>query len=258
MLCMGLMGTEASCRVYEEYLDGFYFNISALGVAAIKNDADAVDDLVKDGCDVNYNGTGIRWINMKYVSDTLDKDYTNEEYSYEDAYDEEDFSILYGETALHIAVNDGGKEVVKQIVKIPGVDIDAKSGRGDTALHDAAGYGLSDVIETLHSAGADLDSINNDGYAPLHSATMYGQAEGVKTLALLGADLDTVGGNETVTALTMAVQMGFTDVVEILVEMGANPDVKDATGKTARDWAAEWGDEATKVILGKSITNMVK
>merc|ERR1719318_1956671 len=236
-----VVGAYTACKVYDEYLDGYYYNITELGVAAVKNNDDAIDNLVNSGCDVNYNGTGVTWMNLKYVYQQGEEEYTYEEYSYGDEYHGEDFSILYGETALHIAVNHASIEVVKKLVEIPEVNIVAKSGRGETALHDAASFGLSKIIKILVSAGADLETENKDGYTPLQSAAMYGQVDGVKTLALLKADLNAVGGNESVSALTMAAQMGFPDVVRLLLEMGADPDVKDKNGKTAGDWAIQLG-----------------
>ena len=69
MIVLSLVVVRAftTCNVYDEYLDGYYFNITELGVAAIMNDADAIDDLVKSGCDVKYNETGMDWMNLKYV-----------------------------------------------------------------------------------------------------------------------------------------------------------------------------------------------
>ena len=74
-------------------------------------------------------------------------------------------------------------------------------------------FGLSEIISILVSAGADLENVNKDGYTPLQSAAMFGQVDVVNTLGLLGADLNVVGGNESVSAFTMEVQMGFPDVV---------------------------------------------
>ena len=87
---------------------------------------------------------------------------------------------------------------------------------------------------------------------------MYGQVDGVKTLGNLGADFNVVGGNESVSALTMAVQMGFPDVVQLLLEMGADPDAKDKSGKTAGDWAAKLGDGEMKKMLVKSFAELVR
>merc|ERR1719431_2280748 len=88
------LGTSNTCRVYQEYLD--YNNITELGVAALENNYEAVDDLIKGGCDVNYNGTGVKLLNLKYVYDDdepLDEEYT---YNYEEYYDENDFSTVFG------------------------------------------------------------------------------------------------------------------------------------------------------------------
>ena len=82
-----------TCRIYQEYLD--YTNITELGVAALENNDEAVDDLIKGGCDVNYNGTGVKLLNLKYVYDDdepLDEEYT---YNYEEYDDENDFSTVF-------------------------------------------------------------------------------------------------------------------------------------------------------------------
>merc|ERR1719347_252609 len=254
--CMGLVRGLHTCRVYDEYLD--YVNITELGVAALENNADAVDNLVKIGCDVNYNGTGIRLLNMKYVDE--DQEFKGYEYNenYEEyEYDENDFTIVYGETALNIAIHEGSLEVVRKLVDTPGLDLDAKSGGGETALHNAASYGLTDIIEILDEAGANLESVNTEGFTPLQTAAMYGEVESVRVLSKMGALIDRVGGMGMATPLIMAVQMGFMDVVQLLIEMGVNQDIKDEAGKTARDWALKLDDKDMLLELDNTINNTV-
>ena len=253
---MGLVRGLNTCQVFDEYLD--YVNITELGVAALENNADAVDDLVKNGCDVNYNGTGIRLINMKYVhEDQKVEDYTYN-YNYDEyEYDEDDFTVVYGETALNIAIHEGSIEVIKKLVNAPGINLDAKSGGGETALHNAASYGLTDVIEILDKAGVDLESVNTEGFTPLQTAAMYGEVESLRVLSRLGAVMDRVGGRGMATPLIMAVQMGFMDVVQLLVEMGANQVIKDEAGKTARDWAVKLDDKDMLLELDNTSNNKV-
>ena len=51
---------------------------------------------------------------------------------------------------------------------------------------------------------------------------------------------------------------GFPDVVQLLLEMGADPDAKDKSGKTAGDWAAKLGDGEMKNMLDKSFAELVR
>lgn len=48
-----------------------------------------------------------------------------------------------------------------------GADVNYVNGSGDTALHGAAGAGLTTVIQLLADRGATLDAINRDGQTPL-------------------------------------------------------------------------------------------
>ena len=44
----------AECEIHDE--DHLYYNVSDLGLAALDDRVDDVDDLLAAGCDVNYNG----------------------------------------------------------------------------------------------------------------------------------------------------------------------------------------------------------
>ena len=51
-----------------------------------------------------------------------------------------------------------------------GVDINAASGQGQTALHGAALKGSDQVVEFLAAHGAKLDAKDNQGKTPLDAA----------------------------------------------------------------------------------------
>lgn len=59
---------------------------------------------------------------------------------------------------------------------------------GNTALHEAAWNGHSDIVKVLLNAFCFVDSINNSGFTPLHLASQNGHGKVVKTLLKWRAD----------------------------------------------------------------------
>ena len=47
------------CRILNSFRDDKYYNISQLGIAAMDNDYESIDFLVKLGCDPNHNDTAM-------------------------------------------------------------------------------------------------------------------------------------------------------------------------------------------------------
>eukprot|EP01138_Halocafeteria_seosinensis_P013079 gb/GECG01013357.1/.p1 GENE.gb/GECG01013357.1/~~gb/GECG01013357.1/.p1 ORF type:complete len:136 (+),score=16.94 gb/GECG01013357.1/:1-408(+) len=57
---------------------------------------------------------------------------------------------------------------------------------GETAMHYAARYGMTRVIEHLIQQGANVDAANKDGFTPLHIAAKSGNGDVVTTLVMDG------------------------------------------------------------------------
>jgi ankyrin repeat protein len=70
-----------------------------------------------------------------------------------------DYTDQWGNTLLHIAAQNGNKNMVKFCLRL-GADINTVNGVGQSPLHFAFGYGYSELGEYLISKGAD-DSIRN-------------------------------------------------------------------------------------------------
>ena len=106
----------------------------------------------------------------------------------------------------------------------------------------------ADIVRALLRAGADPNLTTVDGTPPLMAAAGIGrgmykpelvrgdrapEAEGA-VLALLEAGVDVNAANEAeFTALHGAAQRGFNEVIQILVEHGADIDKRDYRGRTA-------------------------
>jgi hypothetical protein len=89
-----------------------------------------------------------------------------------------------------------------------GVEVNAKTSDGNTALMLAARLNKRDLIELLLSKGAEVNAVNQQGQTALIAASMKGQAEAVCPLLTSGADInvkDSFGG----TALQYAEQFRY-------------------------------------------------
>jgi ankyrin repeat protein len=127
---------------------------------------------------------------------------------------------------------------VRKLLK-DGGDVNAAQGDGMTALHWAALNGDAELASMLLYAGANVGAKTRiGGYTPLHLAAQVGAAGVIAPLVAAGAQ---VGAATTTgaTALMQAAHSGSADAVRILVENGADPNVKEAAnGQTALMFAA--------------------
>ncbi len=103
-----------------------------------------------------------------------------------------------------------------------------------------------DIAERLLSSGLDVNVQDNDAWTPLHFAAQERSAEVAKLLIENGADIDAkeINGN---TPLWVAVMNSSQDtqVVGILVDAGANPDIKNNHGISPREIESELFDNET-------------
>jgi hypothetical protein len=100
---------------------------------------------------------------------------------------------------------------ISSTVTEPGVD--------SSFLTDAAWDGHADVLNVLLKAGADINRACSDDYwAPLHAAAQNGNRECVEILINSGADVNMKDDEET--AVDLAAEYGYEDIVKILRDAG--------------------------------------
>ena len=143
----------------------------------------------------------------------------------------------------------GSMEEVKRLL-LMGADINTKNEFGSTPFKLAVVNNNVNVVELFLQLGQDPNKESVDetvsGGTPLMSAAANGNIELVKLLLKFGAkpDYPTSGRH---TALMSAT--GHTEIFKILVNHGANIHARDNYGRTVLIWAALHGTEEVVALL---------
>lgn len=139
-----------------------------------------------------------------------------------------------GSTPLHWIRN---KEVSQLLINA-GADVNNKTESGRTPLHHLAfNYSTSEAIELLIIHGADPNAKSLNGSTPLHFARARENAE---VLIAHGADVNAEysdGVYKGRTPLHQAATSGYSEVVEVLINNGADLTATTFEGETPFDYA---------------------
>ncbi|MBZ4409363.1 ankyrin repeat domain-containing protein [Myxococcus sp. XM-1-1-1] len=139
------------------------------------------------------------------------------------------------ERYLLAAARVGDTEIVSGLVKA-GASAEARDERGFTPLILAAYHGHLDTVRVLLAAGVDACAGDKRGNTALMGAAFKGHAD---IVALLNAQPCAVDQANSLgqTALMFASLFGRQEVVDALRKKGASEELKDASGRSAADWA---------------------
>ena len=102
------------------------------------------------------------------------------------------------------------------------------------------------VLYIYYDKNIDKDDAGNH---LLYSAAMNGREEIVKTLLKESKKEINTQNTEGKTALIIAAEYGYTNIVEILVENGADQTIKSKEGKVAFDYAVQWEHQEIIEVL---------
>ncbi len=150
-------------------------------------------------------------------------------------------------TAFIEAVYSSNFEAIQTAIA-NGVNVNAFSEQGETALYIAAQRGDVETIRILLQAGADCEIRDeNNEWTPLMEAARSGEVEIITTLIDAGADVNAKTEKDGFTALMIAIachvpnlpSFGFPTkaqplpTVQLLIERGADLEAQDKFGNTA-------------------------
>jgi ankyrin repeat protein len=122
---------------------------------------------------------------------------------------------------------------------------------GELDVFEAAAFGDVDRLTALLGADPGLvTSYSGDGFTALHFAAFFGRFEAAALLIERGAEVDAFGrGWMTGTPMHSAVSRLQSDVVRILLEAGAKPNVRQSAGWTPLHSSAANGDVTSVELL---------
>ena len=153
----------------------------------------------------------------------------------------------YKKTALHLAVQNGHREMV-ELLLARGVKVDAHDSDGNMPIHVAVRQGQEDIVERLLIGGTNINVKHRNGDTPLHVATESGHKTMVRFLLNRGARIDAKDGDGD-TPLHVAWQNEHRNIWELLLEKGANVNVHDSEGEAPLHLAVETRDKAGVKLL---------
>jgi ankyrin repeat protein len=157
-----------------------------------------------------------------------------------------------GEPALVNALREGSMRVFTALLAHPGTDLEAKAINGNTALMMAAFKRNRPAVQALLAKGA---AVNQPGWSALHYAAASGDDEIARILLQKGAKIDATSpaGTGLFTPLMMAAREGHGATALLLIDLGANPAVKNSEGLTAAQIAERAGKaQVAEAIAGRA------
>lgn len=223
---------------------GCVLRAEALLQSAYENDLAGVEKLLQKGADVNAaNDLGATplWAACQNGSAAMVRLLLN-------AGANPNAPLLKGETPLMVAARGGFVEVAEQLIARK-ADLNARGARGQTALMWAVAQKHPDIVKVLLASGADVNlrtetwtevmAVPPHGYLPYNKTVPHGSDTALLFAARVG-DLDSArllvakGANVNdadawgVSATVLAAHSGFTELVEFLLNNGANPNAMGA------------------------------
>ncbi|EHK20728.1 uncharacterized protein TRIVIDRAFT_153975, partial [Trichoderma virens Gv29-8] len=165
-----------------------------------------------------------------------------------------------GTAPIHCAARAGHLEMVEMLLEF-GANIDIADGYGNTALHEAALNGSAEIFETLCKRGCQkrrnkhgraaihvaamrglsaaiphvgdyVNSKDSQKKAPLYLAVEFGHRDFVQQLLKLPQVEVNARGYRDLTPLQVACKKGNDDIIEILLDAGADMEARSDDGRT--------------------------
>lgn len=148
--------------------------------------------------------------------------------------------------ALYIEKN---KSEIFDLFLEAGIDVNSTDDLGTPMLNIAVRNDNEEFTKRLLELHANINAISKDrGYTAVMDAVWRGNLELTKLLISKGADLNTIN-KEGQNNLVLAVGADKDKIVKLLVENGANPDIKDQMGMSAYGYATLFRKEKIIEIL---------
>jgi hypothetical protein len=138
-----------------------------------------------------------------------------------------------GQHGLYLALTEPSLKAAQVLINWPKTDVNRLNLKGESPLMLAALKGQQDLAAQLIKRGAD---VNKTGWTALHYAASSAQLAIISLLIEHSAYIAAESPNGT-TPLMMAAMYGSPEAVKLLLQEGADPQLKNQQGLTALQFA---------------------
>ncbi len=251
---------QTDSRKYKDNKNGF----TSLVLASSYGRTSVVEFLVSKGADVNRKGYGVSPLAAAISFDHPDVAM----YLMTQNADIRSSEQILGRTMdlLYPLLDRGYMELAEHLVDLEHRDLNATANLQFhiPILHYYAQAGSVPAIKFLVRRGADINMVDHIGRTPIFHAVSFNRQEAVKTLLNLGADMnavitpgkkvryDTINIYPGATPVSLAIQLQYFNLAELLIQRGGNCDTPDTKGMTPLMHAVSGDSEdIVKLIINK-------
>ena len=155
---------------------------------------------------------------------------------------------------LVLAIKRPSPAVLGLLLKAKSVQVEYRNAADESPLMLAAMAGMVEVCKRLIALDAD---VNKTGWTPLHYASTAGQLAVIRVLLENSAYIDAESPNKS-TPLMMAAMYSDSETVRLLLDEGADANLKNDKGMTASDFANAAGKEASAREIARHLATGVR
>ncbi|XP_029351267.1 ankyrin repeat and SOCS box protein 13a.1 isoform X2 [Echeneis naucrates] len=141
---------------------------------------------------------------------------------------------IHGSTPLCNACASGSLECAKLLLEYGAKVNPSLTALTASPLHEACIRGNVEVVRLMIASGAQLEAYDVHFGPPLHITCAKGHMDCVRELLIAGANVNSKKFHET--ALHHAARAHMVDMIELLVEFGANVYASDNLGRKPLDY----------------------
>ncbi|RLU18410.1 hypothetical protein DMN91_008767 [Ooceraea biroi] len=234
---IGKLVSDDSSKLREKYDQGLVTitNQETMFDALQEGNFESLKDCLRKGADINARNIHL-WSTLHFAAKgpslevikfILDQNLLNVKV----INDIKDIKDIKGQSPLHVAAAHGRKNIVNFFVKEAGLYVDDPDNNGKTPLHIAAQNGHKDTVEILLENKANTVTQDVIGLSSLHYAIRNNHIDIAKIILAKDKNVDINESSGGFTPLHKAAEMGHLDLVNFLLEYGA-----DINARNDKDW----------------------